>query len=747
MADVLRFVSPLTNTVQPQTVYWKTRLQDPWVEVRELWASETVWAVAPTIPTASLQFRYGFELHRFAPQWAPVFRARNRLRQYVRIEHIVSPINDDDTSTFIRTWHGILNIELDAEDAPFRQVNEAGEVIFYANGKVHFTAYGLASLLDEADCTRTRIAGGSGSFEVARAIGFRRNPRSTEHKTHTANRSVAADSDGVFLFHGEKTAGLDWTTQQAAAYVLAHDTPRDHAGEAVLKFRLHDPDGILPDWDQVELPREGRTAWELLNSLIARQRLIGFDVRLEEGPEETGGEIMIVPHSLTGTELVIESLSGAYFKANPRQKILALEKDYGALVSLKRTSADQYDQVLLIGAPRTSTATFSFIQLTIGIGWPAALEILYEAGGSLHADYPAAAEIEGRMLWNEEARKADNLKPVYARFVLPDPFDGYVGDGTSVLDAGEGVPLQPSDADPNVPNPLAPDDRRFLPQLPLLEGYDYSGSLLASSPTETGPAPHKHLKPLVLFRRGDWTEAKPRYRHAESAGLAAELETAGMQAADTWSSRVHVDQKDGALWIEVSNDPQEVIAKTDFTRLAEDPEVFADYRQMLATLAVPWSQHCSGIYPVEGTFGLDTNRVLRIDAGDEFRCDYVVPDTVVALDTGGQLVRTTTGGYVRDDRTLLTALAQLAWQWYGQVRRSLSFSTSLVNNALELGDFIVSTGDPDIEGDVHVDEVNSVISQIRIVSPLSEGEGPLEPTPPKIHYESAYGELDVLKLR
>lgn len=745
MPDTLRFISPTLESGGTQAVYWKARWQDEWILVDEMWCSEATWASNPSISAATLRFRYGISMNRFLQTFGPVFRARNRLQQYVRVDFVVGQINPDDESPLTRRWYGILEAEMDELDGPWVTVDENDEQIVYATGKNHFVAYGLESLLDRSECRTSRIQD-TDPYDVGRALDFISVEASAESEQHPRppNRAASAGEAGVFLFHCEKTGGESWTTKNSVEYLLRYDTPRDHNGDRVLEFELVDPDEVLPNWDTVSLRRDGRTPWELLNALLARQRFLGFRITPEETESGAGGKIRVIPFTFASEDLVLESIDGAVFRANNDQKILALEKDRGATVSLKRSSLDEFDQVIVQGAPKTSTAPFSYEDSTLADGWSVSLESAYEAGASGEPDYPDAAEIGERQGRNFEARQLDKFKPVYARFVLPDPFDGYVGDGESGL---ADLVLMPSDADPDEPARLAPEDGRFLGELPLLAGYDYSGTTIADgNPTEAGPSPHLPLKPMVFFRRPDWAVGNEKYRHAEGIGILSENEILGMQEGDFWSATVRVDHHDGALWINVGIGGQESIAATAFTRLPEDPEVTADYQHMIAVLTVPWSEHVQAIYPEEAPTGRDIVRTLTLIVGDQCRLDYVVPGCVVGIDAAGELIRSTSGGYVRDDRPQLKALAKLAWQWYGQPRHALTLTTSLTNNALEVGDLIVSVGDPDLEGDVHVDDVNSVITSIRITMPLAEGEGPLSVPIPRMTYETAFAELDILKL-
>jgi hypothetical protein len=289
-----------------------------------------------------------------------------------------------------------------------------------------------------------------------------------------------------------------------------------------------------------------------------------------------------------------------------------------------------------------------------------------------------------------------------------------------------------------------------LTELPFLAGYDYSGSAVSDhTATETGPAPHKPLEPIVLFPMAgqDASPGDKVYRHAEKAPAATETVT---DSNDNWAAGSRVDDQDGALWLDVQGGwPQDLIAGGDFAKnQTGDEEPWADFREMLVTASVPWSRFAEGRYPADAELpSNDCIRRLRLRAGDDYKCDYVVPGTVLGVDAGGHLVRSSSGGVVRDCRDQLGALAQLAFAWYGQTRRALTLATSLTNSALELGMLVVSVGDPEVAGEDHIDQVNSVVTEIRLQTPLAEGTGPLEAPIPLMTWETAFGELDVLKIK
>jgi hypothetical protein len=581
-------------------------------------------------------------------------------------------------------------------------------------------------------------------LEVPRALPF--NPGLAEVAfdpdsavtPREGNRSPELGPDLVYVFHDRRTGGEKWTSKNAVEYLLVYGTERDRNGDVKVPFFLDDSASALPDFDEPVEACEGETVYELLNRLVARQRGLSWRIKVSVEGGFTD-QVNVVPCSFLGEDLVLGA--GKIIAANPNQKILAFERDRGASAAVKRSELDAVDQVIARGERRTSTATFSFLDGTLTIGWPAALETDYETAASTAADYPAAAKRAERQMFDEAYRASDRLKPVYSRFVPDDPMADTVGDG---LGTGE-IPLMPNDDDGN-PSPHAPEDQRFLPFLPLLEGYVYDGDAIDSgNPIDVGGKPARRLKPIVLFRRKNLNPADVtiRWQHAEASDLEAAREQNTPQAL---SARVRVDNEDGALWVTVESGYQYDIAKLDFTPLPSDfPSLGLNFRtDMLATLAVPWSQFAEAKYPETPDAGDGVRRMI-ITVPNR-RLDYVVPGTIVGLDASGGLLRTDTGGFVRDDRDDLRQAAQIAFAWYGQTRKAVSLSTSLVNNHVELGDFIVSIGDPDFGGANSTEDINSIVTQIRISMPLAEGEGQVNPPIPTIEYETGFGELDALKL-
>ena len=745
MPEVLRFVNFAAppGGVPTQTVFLKERWSEPWAAVPELWCSERTWAMAPSLSTATLRYRYGEVLEIGGREITRRFSLNNRLRFFVRVVDTTLPINASDAAG-TRSWYGIIDSELDEQLGPLLAPGQDG-LAAHAKGRNHLLAYGLESILAQSWILTSQVATASGETTVQRALTFNAGLAAYNtdvgELTGEGNMSTALGERSTHLFHAERSGGDVWSTKDIVAYLLAYCTATNSNAERTVPFALADADGALPSWDAPVLAAERLSVFEALNVLISRHRGLAWRVEVAAGAANQPDEVTVVPCTFLTSNLVLGE--GRTLARNPRQVTIACEQDRGAVLAVKRSSLDGCDQVIVRGERRTSTATFCFADGTLIKGWSEALETAYEEGASSSAEYPAGGEVGSRELLNMLCRSADKFQPVFARFTLPDPFGGYVGDGTGLANQV----LMPSDANADDPEPLAADDQRFLPQLALLEGFEYQDDAIDSGNIlQFGAKPLRYQQPIVVFPRTT-PELADRYRHADKSGLIA-ANAAAVTNNDMVSCQVRVDHDDGALWVEVGQGLNLLIARTDFSPLPDDQidPIPADYRDMLATLSVAWSAFAEARYPAElAGSGHDVARQLVLYV-PHHRCDYVVPETVVGLnEQTGVLLKTSTGGFIRDDRPALARIAEMAFAWYGTTRKSLGFGTSLVNSRLNLGDLVISLGDPDLEGDAVTEDINSVVTLVRIVSPLAEGQGDVRPPVPRIEYETAFGELDVLQ--
>jgi hypothetical protein len=139
--------------------------------------------------------------------------------------------------------------------------------------------------------------------------------------------------------------------------------------------------------------------------------------------------------------------------------------------------------------------------------------------------------------------------------------------------------------------------------------------------------------------------------------------------------------------------------------------------------------------------GVETPRLLVLNVGDNYRQDYIVPHTVVAVDLKTGELQRSNGGYLNDDTPLLTAAAQTAFEWYSQTRNVLTYAMRHLPN-LRIGDFVLQLGDP-AEAAAHpttIYEVNTPITEIKLMIGRGTAESP--PEVPTMLLTTGAGELD-----
>jgi len=197
--------------------------------------------------------------------------------------------------------------------------------------------------------------------------------------------------------------------------------------------------------------------------------------------------------------------------------------------------------------------------------------------------------------------------------------------------------------------------------------------------------------------------------------------------------------------VRVSGAPQHAIAGTgSFTPVDfSDSKAVIDWRTALAFtvyclgdhyLEERWPQEPPDVPPEPEeedpdvvTGNGDYLRTLEIDFGDAAKLDYVAPGTIVAVKDG--ILQRSTGGYVRDDRSRLNYLAQVAWSWYSQERQAITLRYKTITDVFALGMLVVSIG-----SGATLEAVNSPITSIEW--DLVAGTTTIT---------TGYGELDLLQ--
>jgi hypothetical protein len=208
-----------------------------------------------------------------------------------------------------------------------------------------------------------------------------------------------------------------------------------------------------------------------------------------------------------------------------------------------------------------------------------------------------------------------------------------------------------------------------------------------------------------------------------------------------FSLRVDVPNQAYGLYLHVIGQPQHVIAKTDFVALPVDQVVGDfDWREAIVTVSFEDDRHCEGVWPPDSLLFLrqvDHIRRQVLYAGDQYRQDWLVPGTVLRVNPlNGQLVRSSSGGWIANDTDKLVERAQQLFAYFGRTRRSLSFSTGRLTTAVRRGDLVTEVGDLPTSRQL----IGSVVSQLTVTSPAGTN------AVPRMEVQTTFLELDSVQL-
>lgn len=749
MTTTIDFGSKQRRTVGTQRVYLRQKWNDPWTLYLNLHATEVTWCLSPSMPTATLQWDYGWVkgLYDLAPY---ITQKLDVSGWYVKIV-----METDVVAATSNTWYGVVE---DQEDEHGGIVTKDGRSV--ASGVQTLHCFGMEKLLDQEYLSESWVdTGAAAPIVVQLPITFNRGGR--------PNRSNRKLDTLYYAFEGQQlTPGGTlrptaqwWSTVDICHYLCHWATPKEsfRTRNRRVPFIVDWIEAIdfLPAKDRPTIEQEGQTILSLLNRLIDRRRLRAFYVTVDESPIE-GTTLFfnnVVIHVVAWNKDTIDADIPDTDVLKPNKNIVSLKYDRNESTTavLRKSRVHRYDRVVFRGARRTSTATFFYdasveAPLLTAV-WSSAEETAYEAGASGIAGYAGWDSLKKQQR-NAEVRSSEELSAVYSWFKLPDTWLQSV----IAPDAATAHPVFIDDAGIAVPQDI--HEVQFEQQLPLFEHVDYSGTIIASG-TAADPPINVYRNPLLVFKTP--TDA----RYVAGDAIATLGESTANPAVNgknfRWSAtcRVHPDSR--TLEVKVSGEPQHVIAKTDFTKLTADRHVgdfdYAD-KKMLITATLLDNRYAEGKYPLDGSGDstlIDEQFGYVIYAGDDYRQDYVVPDTVVDVDTDGTILKST-GGYVRDDTNDLAALARIAYEWWNQERIILSLQTTQLTSAIQVGYLIDTIGDSTIsatlqDGSIlqneHFETVNTVVSELRISWPRLQGNQRGVPT---MRFTTGAGELDPLTI-
>jgi hypothetical protein len=701
MTELVTTTDRLFATHHAHRVFVRERWEDEWEEIEHLYANWIEFAAGPEISRAELVWRYGVGMpageRRFA-QYTP----RELNGWYVSIE-VEQPEGQQPI-----VWFGVVKDTADnRHGAPVVRDERI------PTGIQSFLCFGLEAELDRVRILKSivRVTDPSpGELEIERAIAFNVGQGNTAEVVAGNSTKELVGAHGTKIF-AEALHGFaePWTAPEILEYLLAYYAPTDKDETAVVPFVLAGQTEAIA-WHEPRLEVHGRTLREILNQLVDRRRAVSYRVQVN-----SYDQVEIRVFSLAESAIALPS--GATLPANAEQRTLDFDRAFDVLSSTVRTSAAHvHDQIVCRGARRLCCFTVSFLDGTLDIDWTTADQSKYDGAARLADELadppptPRYADLSAgqKQTANDRFRSSDELERVYAWFRLPGNWDGMAGDGIGgtkfpvcpVLDSAgepsstEGVPLW---------NPGLQLESR----LPLRVGHDYSGTALEGTPPHQTPDGSLY-EPVPVFAalKVDGTANPPKYQYAEK------LRTEKFSPEFAYGVRV---QDHGCGLVLRCNPPerQHMLAKDTFVPTDdtdEGNEAVLDYRDnLLATVALLADAHVEARHPADADLPeeLDYVRRLEIDVPKAY-LDWVAPGTVVSI-SNGELQRSTSGGFLRDDRPRLKDLARVAFAWYGTERRLFELTYRQISGLFQVGNLITAIG-----RDETLETINTVITSVRI---------------------------------
>jgi hypothetical protein len=748
ISESITFNDALTFDVSA-TVYVRQRWQDAWTQRDELVCTDCNWTAAPTIPTASIQYRYGPVVERGAS--ARTVRGKASLSGwFVRI--IVHCVDGD------RKWHGFVD---DIADSPsgivvniesgtpvsrptgVQTISCVGMIASFNRSRLFNSFYKAETAFQTSGYTGIRVANSPPIFNPrtkisdepgeARQIKNRTPGSKTDVKNFRATGITTAFARQSYihywpnLYSTGTTLGEYWTPRQIVEYLLAWHGPRDDDNKERLPVWLYNNPALdsanqpLPDWGQPEIDCEGLTLFDALNRVMSVNNSLGYWCWVDD----TSNRIYLEPFTTLNTELVLDT--GKEVRTNARQTDINAIRDPASSVTIQKNESSLANQIVCRGAPRIAIFTAQFASAGLVANWSGADVTAFEAA------FPIT-DLRSEYI-RRDALEQPRWRALYRQFVFANAWNwkyraGAAGAATVDL-------FQTSDdLTGEYANDLRylpyPGRMRVLPHLPLKTGIDYS--------TGTTALRTEHNDSLKAFRDIEvygflhgptftttlagkptlWTD------HAKRDIL--------YDANDPdYSLRVRPLASDVGLGISVNVDggPQSILGPT-----APAPHIpLLPYAQLDVTLAIEDDREISQHFPAVADLP-SVDGVLRkvFDFGDAYQLIELMEGTIVGFDNTA-FKRRDTRYFIRDDRPRLLELAKQLSKWYATARNVARLASRRGTARLWPGQ-LVKKIEPTT---THETTCNCVITEVSISLPIGNPDS--QPRP-QFQVVTSRGEVD-----
>jgi hypothetical protein len=748
ISESIAFNSGLTYDISA-TVYVRQRWQDSWTQRDELVCTDVNWASAPTIPTASIQYRYGPVLERGAST-RTVREKASLSGWFVRI--IVHCVDGD------RKWHGYVD---DIADAPAGTMSniESGSPVIRPTGVQTISCVGMVAAFNRSRLfnsfykaetafqtsgyTGIRVANSPPCFNPrtkisdepgeAKQIKNRTPGSKTAVKDFRASGITTAFARESYihywpnLYSTGATEGAYWTPRQIVEYLLTWHGPRDDENKERLPVWLYNNPDVdsahqpLPDWGQPEIDCEGLTLFDALNRVMSINNSLGYWCWVDD----PSNRIYVEPFTTLDTELVLET--DKEIRENARQTDIAAIQDPASSVTIQANESSLANQIVCRGAKRIAIFTAQFASAGLVANWSGADVTAFEAA------FPIT-DLRSEYI-RRDALEQPRWKSLYRQFVFANGWNwqyragGPGADSENLFETSDDQTGEYADGVRYLPYPAR---MRVLPHLPLKTGIDYStgttdlrtehnASLKAFRDIEVYGLLHGPTFTTTLAGKPTlWTD------HAKRDVL--------YDANDPdYSLRVRPLASDVGLGISINVDggPQSILGAT-----APAPHIpLLPYAQLDVTLAIEDDREISQHFPAVADLPAVDGVLRRVfDFGDAYQLIELMEGTIVGFDDTN-FKRRDTRYFIRDDRPRLLELAKQLSKWYATARNVTRIASRRGTARLWPGQ-LVKKIEPST---THETTCNCVITEVSISLPIGNPDS--QPRP-QFQVVTSRGEVD-----
>lgn len=414
-------------------------------------------------------------------------------------------------------------------------------------------------------------------------------------------------------------------------------------------------------WLKPVVPCHGRSLMDILKSIASPRRGLDSYISYTPGANEFDfGLFTYRVESMFPSDTVLPS--GVTVLANDNIVNIVASTHRDSFTKIHTNSSRRYDKVVALGARIGGIGSFSIADNSIDEGWSTDDQDGYKTGDP-NVD---PNDDLSRQRDEHDRFRRQKFPDVFTRFEVRLNWNGQVGDG----EGGDSNSLFPNQS-------LHVYEMRFASYLPLKVGWDYQS--IEPVPTLSAPSVDEFRKPVSIFKiTGD------RWEFGDQLGDVID-ETEGINGYDFSCHTRPLDKRFGML-VRPTTVPH-VLAALVSEPIAEDTsdhQPTLDFKKMIITAYTQSHDYVSAEFPDDPTELISVEHTHYLRLGDTAFLDFLPAGTVVDV-LGGQLVRSQSDMYVRDDREYLADVARVAWQWYGFNRTASQLRYRQVTGNVLLG--------------------------------------------------------------